>query len=111
MAVAYFDVQQARGTLAGTLDAVAKCQVLVQKTRGLARGAIPEIEVVAACYRSISNSRPPRIAQTGLSTSARLTRLLRLNPSVVIVPLEPPHLQVLLISLECPVADLVPVGL
>ena len=66
VAVAYFDVQQARGTLAGTLDAVAKCQVLVQKTRGLARGLIPEIEVDRpARYCSISNSRPPRIAPTG----------------------------------------------
>ena len=31
VALAYFDVQQARGTLAGTLDAVAKAEVLVRQ--------------------------------------------------------------------------------
>jgi hypothetical protein len=32
VAVAYFDVQQARGILAGTLDSVTNAQVLVDKT-------------------------------------------------------------------------------
>ena len=45
VALAYFDVQQARGTLAGTLDAVAKAEVLVRKTSGLAQGLVPGIEV------------------------------------------------------------------
>ena len=45
VSLAYFDVQQARGTLAGTLDAVAKAEVLVQKTTGLAKGLIAENEV------------------------------------------------------------------
>jgi outer membrane protein TolC len=113
VAVAYFDVQQARGTLSGTLDAVAKAKVLVQKTSGLAPGGlVPGVEVDRARallldleQQAASDRANWRIA------SARLTRLLRLNPSVVMVPLEPPHLQVSLISLECPVADLVPVGL
>ncbi len=45
VALAYFDVQQARGTLAGTLDAVAKAEVLARKTAGLAKGLVAEIEV------------------------------------------------------------------
>ena len=45
VALAYFDVQQARGTLAGTLDAAAKAEVLVRKTAGLAKGLVAEIEV------------------------------------------------------------------
>jgi outer membrane protein TolC len=43
--------------------------------------------------------------------SARLARVLRLNPSSVVVPLEPPHLQVALVSPESVVDDLIPVGL
>ena len=43
--------------------------------------------------------------------SAPLTRVLRLNPMAVVVPIEPPHLQVALFSPGVRVADLVPIGL
>ena len=45
VALAYFDVQQARGILAGNIDAVGKAEVLVTKASGLAKGLVPEIEV------------------------------------------------------------------
>ncbi len=45
VSLAYFDVQQARGTLAGARDAVAKAEALVKKTTGLAAGLVPEMEV------------------------------------------------------------------
>jgi outer membrane protein TolC len=112
VAAAYFDVEQARGTLAGTLDAAAKARVLVQKTTGLARGYVSAVEVDRA--RALLFDLNQQVAAdraNWLIASARLTRLLRLNPSVVVVPLEPPHLQVSLVSPACPVADLVPVGL
>ena len=44
-AIAYFDVQQARGTLGGIQDAVAKGKELVKRTTSLARGLVAEIEV------------------------------------------------------------------
>ena len=43
--------------------------------------------------------------------SSRLTRVLRLNPAAVVDPLEPPHLQIAMISPRLGVADLIPVGL
>jgi outer membrane protein TolC len=112
VAVAYFDVQQARGTLAGTLDAVAKAEVLVRTTTGLAKGLVPEIEVDRA--RALLFDLQQQVAASRANwriTSARLTRVLRLNPGAVVVPMEPPHLQVSLISPGFRVADLVPVGL
>ena len=112
VALAYFDVQQARGTLAGTLDAVVKAEGLVQKTTGLARGLVPEIEVDRA--RALLLDLQQQVAASRANwriTSARLTRVLRLNPGAVVVPMEPPHLQVSLISTGFRVADLVPVGL
>ena len=112
VAFAYFDVQQARGTLAGTLDAVAKAKVLAGKTAGLARLLVAENEVDRAkallfdLQQQVAGARANwRIA------SAQLTRTLRLNPSAVVVPIEPPHLQVTLISPGLRVADLVPIGL
>jgi len=112
VAVAYFDVQQARGTLAGTTDAVARAEVLVRKTTGLAEGLVPGIEVDRA--RALLFDLQQQVAASRANwriTSARLTRVLRLNPGAVVVPVEPPHLQVSLIPPGLRVDDLVPVGL
>jgi len=112
VALAYFDVQQARGTLAGTLDAAARADALVRKTAGLAKGLVAEIEVDRA--RDLAFDLRQQIAAARANwrvTSARLTRVLRLNPAAVVVPLEPPHLQVSLIAPGFKVADLLPVGL
>ena len=45
------------------------------------------------------------------TSSARLNRVLRLNPGAVVVPVEPPQLQVTLIPPGRAVDDLIPVGL
>src|SRR5207302_1664087 len=42
---------------------------------------------------------------------AELTRLLRLDPAAVVEPLEPPHLAVTLLPLDCPVDDLITLAL
>ena len=112
VALAYFDVQQARGTLAGTADAVEKANILVDKTTSLARGLVPEIEVdrARAELYDLEQEQAAERANWRIA-SARLTRALRLNPSAVVVPLEPPHLQVTLVSPAVPVGDLIPVGL
>ena len=99
VATAYFDVQQARGRLAGTLDAVDRAEGLVKRTAGLARGLVPGIEVDRA--RALLFDLQQQVAAARADwriASARLTRVLRLNPGAVVVPLEPPHLQVTFIS-------------
>ncbi len=112
VALAYFDVQQARGTFAGTRDAVAKAEVLVNKTAGLAGGLVPEIEVDRARALRFDLQQQEAAARANWRiASARLTRVLRLNPGALVMPMEPPHLQVTLISPRLPVGDLVPVGL
>jgi outer membrane protein TolC len=112
VATAYFDVQQARGRLAGTLDAVARAEALAKHTAGLARGLVPEIEVDRARALLFDLRQQATGARADWRvTSARLTRLLRLNPGAVVVPLEPPHLQVTFISPRLPVAELIPVSL
>src|SRR5207237_3487655 len=43
--------------------------------------------------------------------SADLVRVLRLDPSALVEPLEPPHLRLTLVALNQPVDDLIPVAL
>ena len=112
VATAYFDVQEARGRLAGNLDAKAKADDLVRRVAGLARSLVPEIEVdrVRALLRDLEEEIA---ASRGAwrTNSARLNRVLRLNPGAVVVPIEPPQLQVTLIPPGQVVDELIPVGL
>jgi len=112
VAVAFFDVQQARGLLAGTLDSVAKGRELARRVQSLGRGLSPRIEVervntlVADLEQQVASAR-----QDWLTSSAALTRVLRLYPSAAVVPLEPPHLQLTLIPPKETVDALIPIGL
>jgi outer membrane protein TolC len=116
VAGAYFDVQEARGRLAGNLDSIAKADDLAKQIRGLstglAGGIVPQIEidrVLSLLYDLKQEAAASRAAWQ--TSSARLNRVLRLNPASVVVPLEPPQLQVTLIPPARPVDDLVPMGL
>jgi outer membrane protein TolC len=112
VALAYFDVQQARGILAGTLDSVAKARELAERIAALAQGLAPSIEVDRALATLAELEQQEATArQDWRFNSASLTRVLRLNPASVVVPLEPPHLQVVLIAPKETVETLVPIGL
>jgi outer membrane protein TolC len=112
VATAYFDVQQARGILAGAQDSVARARDLERRVSALGKGLAPAIEVervhtlLADLEQQAATAR-----QDWLTSSANLTRVLRLDPAAVVAPLEPPHLQVTLISPKETVDALIPVGL
>ncbi len=117
VATAYFEVQEARGRLGGNLDAVTKGEELEKQIRGLAGGAVagglvPPIEVnrvLALVFDLQQEAAASRGAWQ--ASSARLNRVLRLNPGAVVIPIEPPQLQVTLIPPGRAVDDLIPVGL
>jgi outer membrane protein TolC len=113
VAQAYFDVQEMRGRLAGSLDSAAKAKALVKQVESLAdAGVVPAMEVDRARALLADLNQQSIAARTKwYIVSARLTRALRLNPSSVVVPVEPPHLQVTLISPQHSVDDLIPCGL
>lgn len=112
VAEAYFNVQEARGRLAGNVESQAKGRELERRIKGLSQGFIPEIEVNRARALLLELQQEAETTTAAWRTSsARLTRLLRLNPGAVVVPLEPPHLQVTLVRPGQPVDDLIPVGL
>jgi outer membrane protein TolC len=112
VAQAYFNVQQARGELAGTLDSLRFADDLLRRLDKLAPELVPALEVhrtraLAARVRQarLQNENNWRTA------SAELIRVLYLDPTLVVEPLEPPHLQLSLLPLHEPVDDLIPVAL
>lgn len=112
VAEAYFNVQQARGRLAGAQETVTKATELADRIKALSKDLTPPNEVnralseLAELQQAEAQSR-----EAWRVSSADLTRALRLNPGAVIVPLEPPHLQLTLLSPQEPVDDLIPIGL
>jgi outer membrane protein TolC len=112
VAAAFFDVQQARGILAGTLDSVARAHELARRVGALGRGLAAPIEVERVnTLLADLEQQAASFRQDWRTSSADLTRVLRLDPAAVVVPLEPPHLRVTLISPKEPVDALIPVGL
>lgn len=112
VAEAYFAVQQARGRYAGYLDTVARARDLVERVEKLARSLTPPLEIDRARTQLAELEQSATLArQDWRLASANLTRLLRLDPAAVVVPLEPPHLQVTIFAPEQSVDALIPVGL
>ena len=75
VARSYFDVQEARGRLAGVLDSAAKAEVLVRQIESLAKGLVPEIEVdrVRVLLADL-NQQAAAARTTWRVASARLSR-------------------------------------
>jgi outer membrane protein TolC len=113
VAEAYFNVQQARGDLAGAEDVARRSEDLVRRAQDLLPGGvIPELEVVRARTQADRSRQAVRSAcERWRQASADLVRVLRLDPSAVVQPLEPPQLRVTLVPTDRPVDDLIRVGL
>lgn len=112
VAEAYFQVQQARGELAGVLDVRTKTEDLVRRIAQLAEVLVPPIEKRRAETQFARLDRAVYQAQERWRlASTELNRLLRLDPTTVVEPLEPPHLQVALINANAEVDALIRVGL
>ncbi|HMF13303.1 MAG TPA: TolC family protein [Gemmataceae bacterium] len=112
VAEAYFNVQQARGELAGAIDAVRRSEELVLRTTELARDLAPPVEATRARAELARRKQAVQAARERWRVaSAELTRILRLDPAAVVEPVEPPNLQVTLVALDKPVDDLIATGL
>jgi outer membrane protein TolC len=112
VAEAYFNVQQARGELAGAEDAARRGEDVVRRTTELAKGLVAPVEVVRARAELARRRQVVAAARERWHTaSADLVRILRLDPSALVEPLEPPHLSVTLVPPDRPVDELIAVGL
>ena len=112
VAEAYLNVQQARGDLAGAEDAARRTEELVRRTTQLVKGLVAPVDVIRA-RTEVAERRQAVLAarERWRRASAELARILRLDPSALVQPLEPPHLKVSLVSIDGAVDELIPIGL
>jgi outer membrane protein TolC len=112
VAETYFNVQQARGRLAGAQDALDKSVELQKMVAGLRAGLVAPVELDRVRAEAADLQEAVTTAREDWRTaSADLTRVLRLAPTALVMPQEPPYLKVTLVSPQESVDDLVPIGL
>jgi outer membrane protein TolC len=113
VAEAYFGVQQARGELAGAQDTVRRTEELVRQIEKLVAGGLtPELEVTRARADLARRRQAVRVAGDRWRVAAsELQRILRLEPTAILEPQEPPQLAVTIIPLDRKVDELIPVAL
>jgi len=109
---AYYNVQQARGDLAGAIDATRRTEELLRRTEKLAPALVPELETDRVEAELARRQQAELVARERWKVaSAELVRVLRLDAAAQVVPMELPQLRVELIDLRKSVDDLIPVAL
>jgi outer membrane protein TolC len=109
---AYFMVHQHRGSYAGALYMVERARELYDRINTLSRDLVPVFEVDRARNMLAELEQQSVLArQEWRVQSARLTKVLRLDPRAVVEPLEQDHLQITLIDPSRELDDLMSVAL
>lgn len=111
VAEAYFAVQRARGELAGAIEAERLAADLAGRAEKLAGLAQPVEANRARTELSRRRQAVEAARERWETASADLNRLLRLHPSAVVEPVEPPDLRVELFDSTGEVDELIAVGL
>ncbi len=105
-------MQRSRGELAGAVDTALRAENMVHRAEQLAPGLVPPVEAIRARAELRERRQEgQRARERWRIASADLTRLLRLDASTLIEPVEPPHLRINLLDERCGVDDLVPIAL
>ncbi len=109
---AYFLVHQYRGIYAGSIYVVERGRDVVGRIAGLSGDLVQPFEVDRA-RNMVADLEQMSVAarQQWRVQSARLTRILRLDPRAVVEPLEHDHLQITLVSPARTLEDLMPIAL
>lgn len=112
VAIAYFNVQQARGEVAGATESLRRSEDLVARTEKLAPDLAPELEVNRTRTEAARRRQAVELAyERWQLASAELTRLLRLQPGTLVEPAEEPSLAVKLVDPSLPLDELLAIGL
>jgi outer membrane protein TolC len=113
VAEAYLDLQQAAGDLAIAREAAANAEQLATLTASYARtGAGLEADHRRAAAERERQRKNVEAAVGELETaSAELVRRTRLDPMLVVAPVEPPETVLHLVPERCPIDELITTGL
>jgi outer membrane protein TolC len=113
VAEAYFDLQEAAGRLAISREAAANAETLAELTASYSRSGAG----LDADYRRSLTERDRQrknveaeVGQLEIA-SAELIRRIRLDPRIVVAPIEPPEAVIRLVADDCPIDDLIATGL
>ncbi len=113
VAEAYMDLQQAAGRLAIAREAATNAQTLASLAASYARSG----SGLEADYRRATTERDRQRKNAELAVgeleiaSAELIRRIRLDPMLVVAPVEPPEAALRLIPDACPLDELIVMGL
>jgi outer membrane protein TolC len=109
---AYFNVQQARGEVAGSVESLRRAEELVKLTEKVAPDLAPTVEVNRAKVEVARRRQAVEAAyERWQVASADLARILRLEPGTLVEPAEEPALTVELIDPTSAPEELIPVAL
>ena len=109
---AFFSLQESRGRLLGVGASIARAEMLVRFATGLAPSLIAPLEINRAQTELQSLRQAQQLAiRDWRVASARLAEVLLLEPSALLEPIEPPFLQVTLVSADAQADQLTPIAL
>ncbi len=112
MAQAYYDLLEAEADLASIMDVDKRAAELVTKVISLAPEYIPDVEVQRTkAFRSNVQQVVETARQRWRNSSAEVARIARLKPTVVLQPMEPPHMRVTLVPEAMTPDELLPIAL
>lgn len=112
VAETYFTVQQARGEVAGAIDTLRRAEELVRLTEKVAPDLAPTMEINRAKAELARRRLAVETAYERWQTSsAELTRILRMEPGTLVEPAEAPSLVVELIGPTAQADELISVAL
>ncbi|MGL6075544.1 MAG: TolC family protein [Fimbriiglobus sp.] len=112
VAEAYFQLQQARGELAGAMLATQKAEEVSRKAEKLAEGLAPPLEATRARVELARRRQAEAAARERRAVfSAELARILRLQADAILEPAEPAFLPVSLIDSNATLDSLIPIAL
>ena len=113
VAEAYLDLQQAAGRLGIAREAATNAETLASLTASYARsGAGLDADYRRAVTERDRQRKNVELAVGDLEvSSAELVRRIRLDPRVVVAPVEPPETVLRLVPDSCPIDELITIGL
>jgi outer membrane protein TolC len=112
VAESYFTVQQARGEVAAAIDTLRRAEELVRLTEKVAPDLAPTVEINRAKTELARRRLAVETAYERWQTSsAELTRILRMEPGTLVEPAEAPSLVVELIDPAKQADELIPIAL